>query len=112
LYALGRLGTRNPSYASATLTVDSQTVEAWTEILMRHLSSGGSYLEWALREFSRKTGDRLTEIKPELRKSVVELFKSDTERKLLLNRFNRFVSLRRPIMPSIAVNLCRRVLSG
>ena len=84
LYALGRLGARDLSYAGAQCLVSQDAANRWTAALLKRGTQGSSYQDWALRELARKTGDRLTQIDDVLRKQVLELLKKKARKKSFL----------------------------
>ncbi len=84
LYALGRMGAREMSYAGSTLLVPQATVQSWTEGLLQYPDTTASYFDWALRELGRKTGDRLVQIDDATRKRIVDLFKKRNRKKQFL----------------------------
>ncbi len=87
LYALGRLGSRVMSYAPPTALVPVVTVSEWAGMLLRRGPSPavGSYIDWALREFGRKTGDRLVQIDDAVRKTIIERLKANDRKKSFLH---------------------------
>jgi len=93
LYALGRLGSRNLSYASPTNLVSQAVANEWTEALLRRLSSGSSYLFWALRELGRKTGDRLVQIDDTLRRRIIDVMKKENRKKSFMTPLIEIVTL-------------------
>lgn len=83
LYALGRLGARVMSYAPPTALVPVVVVSEWAEQLLRRgpAPAGSTYADWALREFGRKTGDRLVQMDDALRKRIIERLKTGERKK-------------------------------
>lgn len=86
LYTLGRLGARVMSYAPPTALVPVEVVSGWADqLLLRGPSpAGSSYADWALREFGRKTGDRLIQMDDALRKRIIERLKTADRKKSFL----------------------------
>ena len=84
LYALGRLGGRRLLYADQTLIVAPTTAQSWVERLFKYGHTQNSYLDWALKEIGRKTGDRLTQIDDLTRKRLVDLLKKHGRKKEFL----------------------------
>lgn len=86
LYTLGRLGARVMSYAPPTMLVPVTTVSEWAEQLLKRgpAPAGSSYADWALREFGRKTGDRLVQVDDALRKRIFERLKTGDRKKSFL----------------------------
>ncbi|HQG27429.1 MAG TPA: hypothetical protein PLY73_02650, partial [Candidatus Ozemobacteraceae bacterium] len=62
------------------------TVSEWAEQVLRRGPSpaGSSYADWALREFGRKTGDRLVQVDDALRKRILERLKTGDRKKSFL----------------------------
>ncbi|MFZ2956299.1 MAG: Hsp70 family protein [Candidatus Ozemobacteraceae bacterium] len=81
LYALGRLGARELSYADHTLLVSGVSAQNWAVELLRHGSANISYLDWALKELGRKVGDRLVQIDEQTRRRIVEQLKRNNRKK-------------------------------
>jgi hypothetical protein len=65
--------------------VPQSVAEAWAEHLLKKAIPGNSYLDWALRELGRKTGDKLVQINDVLRKKIVDLFKKKHRKKSFIN---------------------------
>ena len=84
LNAVGRLGARDLAYAPDTCLVSQPTANEWAEFLFKRALPGNSYLDWALREIGRKTGDRLIQIDDVLRKKIVDLFKKKMRKKAFI----------------------------
>lgn len=84
LYALGRIGARDLAYASESSMVSQSVTNAWTDHLLRRAIPGNSYLDSALRELARKTGDRLVQIDDELRKKVLDTFKKKNRKRTFI----------------------------
>jgi molecular chaperone DnaK (HSP70) len=84
LYALGRLGSRRLLYADQTLIVPQSIVQSWAERLLKYANTQNSYLDWALKEIGRKTGDRLTQVDDLVRKHIVEVLKKHGRKKEFL----------------------------
>ncbi len=85
LHALGRFGARELAYASDTAMVPQSVANAWTEHLLKRAVPGNSYLDWALREIGRKTGDMLVQIDDVLRKNIVDIFKKKHRKKAFID---------------------------
>jgi hypothetical protein len=85
LHTVGRLGARDLAYAPDTAMVPQSVAEAWAEHLLKKAIPGNSYLDWALRELGRKTGDKLVQINDVLRKKIVDLFKKKHRKKSFIN---------------------------
>ncbi|MGM0599243.1 MAG: Hsp70 family protein [Candidatus Rifleibacteriota bacterium] len=81
LHAVGRLGARLLAYAPDTALVPQSTANDWVAQLLRKSWPGNSYLDWALKEIGRKTGDKLVQIDDVLRKKIVDLFKKKKRKK-------------------------------
>jgi molecular chaperone DnaK (HSP70) len=81
LHAIGRLGARDLAYAPDTAMVTRHVAEAWAEHLLKRAVPGNSYLDWALRELGRKTGDRLVQIDDVIRKNIVDILKKKHRKK-------------------------------
>lgn len=71
LWAIGRLGAREPFHGSAHSVVPAETAAAWLEALLaldwRRTESAG----FAAAHLARMTGDRSRDIDPELRERVI-----------------------------------------
>jgi hypothetical protein len=85
LHALGRFGARELAYASDTAMVPQSVANAWAEHLLKRAVPGNSYLDWALREIGRKTGDMLVQIDDVLRKNIVDVFKKKHRKKAFID---------------------------
>ncbi len=81
LGALARLGARELAYAPDTAMVPQSVANAWVEHLLKKALPGNSYLDTALREIGRKTGDRLVQIDDLLRKNILDVFKKKMRKK-------------------------------
>ncbi|MFZ5951487.1 MAG: Hsp70 family protein [Candidatus Rifleibacteriota bacterium] len=81
LHAVGRFGARDLAYAPDTALVPQSVANGWAEHLLKKAIPGNSYLDWALREIGRKTGDMLVQIDDQLRKSIIEVFKKKHRKK-------------------------------
>lgn len=84
MYTLGRLGARELAYAPETAMVSQKVVENWTQTLLRRANPGHSYLDWAMREIARKTGDRMVQVDDLIRKKVHEVLKQKSHKKQFL----------------------------
>lgn len=81
LVTLGRLGTRILTYAPDSAMVSKSVADAWAEALIKKAFPGSSFLDTALRELGRKTGDRLVQIDDNIRKNIIEIFKKKQRKK-------------------------------
>lgn len=84
LHALGRIGARELAYAPDSAMVPQAIANAWAEHLLKKAIPGNSYLDSALREIGRKTGDRLVQIDDLLRKSILDVFKKKLRKKAFI----------------------------
>ena len=84
LATLARLGARELAYAPDTALVSQSVANAWAEQLLKKAVPGNSYLDTALREIGRKTGDRLVQIDDLLRKNILEIFKKKLRKKAFI----------------------------
>lgn len=85
LHVVGRFGARDLAYAPDTALVPQSVANAWAEHLLKKAIPGNSYLDWALREIGRKTGDMLVQIDDVLRKAIVEVFKKKHRKKAFID---------------------------
>jgi hypothetical protein len=85
LHAIGRLGARDLAYAPDTAMVPQSVANGWAEHLLKRAIPGNSYLDWALRELGRKTGDRLVQIDDVIRKKILEVFKKKHRKKSFID---------------------------
>jgi hypothetical protein len=85
LHAIGRLGARDLAYAPDTAMVPQSVANGWAEHLLKRAVPGNSYLDWALRELGRKTGDRLVQIDDVIRKKILEVFKKKHRKKSFID---------------------------
>ncbi|GAB4266914.1 MAG: Hsp70 family protein [Candidatus Rifleibacteriota bacterium] len=85
LHAVGRLGARDLAYAPDTAMVPQSVANAWAEHLLKKAFPGNSYLDWALRELGRKTGDRLVQIDDIIRKRIIDVFKKKHRKKSFID---------------------------
>ena len=81
LHAVGRLGARDLAYAPETLLLPQSVANEWASHLLRKAIPGNSYLDWALRELGRKTGDKLVQIDDVIRKKIVDILKQKHRKK-------------------------------
>ncbi|MBF0547661.1 MAG: Hsp70 family protein [Candidatus Riflebacteria bacterium] len=81
LYTLGRLGARELLYADHTFLVPRETVTKWAQELLKRVSMKISYLDWALREYGRKTGDRMVQVEEATRKLIIDSLKVHDRKK-------------------------------
>ncbi len=70
LWALGRIGARQPFYASAHMVVPRAVAVDWLEQLMRRDWRGDSAAAFAAAQIARCTGDRERDLEPQLRERV------------------------------------------
>ncbi|MBF0498819.1 MAG: Hsp70 family protein [Candidatus Riflebacteria bacterium] len=84
LYALGRLGARELSYADHTLLVSRTVCQNWAVELIKHGAANISYLDWALKELGRKVGDLLVQIDEQTRRRIIEQLKRNNRKKEFL----------------------------
>lgn len=84
LHTLGRIGARDLAYASESSMVSQSVANAWADHILKRAIPGNSYLDSALRELARKTGDRLVQIDDELRKKVLDVFKKKNRKKTFI----------------------------
>lgn len=84
LAALARMGARELAYAPDTAMVSQAVANAWAEYLLKKAIPGNSYLDTALREIGRKTGDRLVQIDDLLRKNILDVFKKKLRKKAFI----------------------------
>ncbi|NCB37235.1 MAG: hypothetical protein EOM80_00565 [Erysipelotrichia bacterium] len=84
MHALGRLGARELAYAPDSAMVSQSVANAWVEHLLKKALPGNSYLDSALREIGRKTGDRLVQIDDLLRKNILDIMKKKLRKKAFI----------------------------
>lgn len=84
LSALARLGARELAYAPDSAMVSQAVANGWVEQLLKKAIPGNSYLDSALREIGRKTGDRLVQIDDLLRKNILDVFKKKLRKKAFI----------------------------
>jgi hypothetical protein len=84
LHTLGRMGARELAYAPDSAMVPQSVANAWVEHLLKKAIPGNSYLDSALREIGRKTGDRLVQIDDILRKGILDIFKKKMRKKAFI----------------------------
>ncbi|KAF1082371.1 MAG: DnaK-related protein [Candidatus Rifleibacterium amylolyticum] len=84
LHALGRMGARELAYAPDSAMVPQSVANGWAEHLLKKAIPGNSYLDSALREIGRKTGDRLVQIDDLLRKGILDVFKKKVRKKAFI----------------------------
>lgn len=85
LHAVGRFGARELAYAPDTAMIPQSIANSWVEHLLKRAIPGNSYLDWALREIGRKTGDRLVQVDDVLRKNIVDVFKKKQRKKAFMD---------------------------
>ncbi|MDD3146818.1 MAG: Hsp70 family protein [Candidatus Riflebacteria bacterium] len=93
LSTLARLGARELAYAPDSALVGQAVANAWVEQLLKKAIPGNSYLDTALREIGRKTGDRLVQIDDLLRKSILDIFKKKLRKKAFIQPLLKAVRL-------------------
>ena len=81
LSTLARLGARELAYAQDSLMVPPSVANEWAAKLLRKAIPGSSYLDTALREIGRKTGDRMVQIEDQLRSEILDVFKKKLKKK-------------------------------
>lgn len=70
IWALGRIGSRVPLYGPLNGVVETGTVDAWIEQLMK-LKQPPDTMPFALTQLARRTGDRFRDLRPTTRESVL-----------------------------------------
>jgi hypothetical protein len=70
IWALGRLGQRQPLYGPLNTVIPGQVVEGWIESLLESTVSGTHWL--AITQMARMTGDRYRDIGAQLRQRVLD----------------------------------------
>jgi hypothetical protein len=65
----------------------------WASKLLRKAIPGSSYLDTALREIGRKTGDRMVQIEDQLRNDILEVFKKKLKKKNFIKPLLKAVKL-------------------
>ena len=61
--------------------------------MLRKAIPGSSYLDTALREIGRKTGDRMVQIEDQLRKEILDVFKKKLKKKNFIKPLLKAVKL-------------------
>lgn len=84
LHAIGRFGARDLAYAPETALLPQSVANEWAEHLLKRAIPGNSYLDWALRELGRKTGDKLIQIDDVIRKKIIDVFKQKHRKKAFI----------------------------
>lgn len=84
LAVLSRLGGRILTYAPDSAMVSKEIADSWATALLKKAIPGNSYLDTALRELGRKTGDRLVQIDDQIRKDIIEIFKKKQRKNAFL----------------------------
>jgi hypothetical protein len=69
-WALGRVGTREPSYGPLNLVVSAEQAGAWIEKLL-DLEPANAMIQFAVVNLTRRTGDRFRDLDEPLRERVV-----------------------------------------
>jgi molecular chaperone DnaK (HSP70) len=93
LSTLARLGARELAYAPDSLMVPPSVANQWASKLLRKALPGSSYLDTALREIGRKTGDRMVQIEDQLRKEILDVFKKKLKKKNFIKPLLKAVKL-------------------
>ena len=93
LSALGRIGARELTYAPDNMMVPQRVANEWAMTLIKKAVPGNSYLDTALREIGRKTGDRLVQIDDIIRKDIVDIFKKKLRKKSFIQPLLKTVKL-------------------
>ncbi|MDD2623509.1 MAG: Hsp70 family protein [Candidatus Riflebacteria bacterium] len=84
LAVLSRLGGRILTYAPDSAMVSKEVADSWAAALLKKAIPGNSYLDTALRELGRKTGDRLVQIDDLIRKDIIDIFKKKQRKNAFL----------------------------
>ena len=74
LWALGRLGARQPVYGPLNTVVPADTAAGWLKRLMEFGDSDGSMSLLAVMQIARRTGDRYRDVNEKLRVRVLDWF--------------------------------------
>lgn len=93
LSALGRMGARELAYAPDNMMVPQNVANEWAMALIKKAVPGNSYIDTALREIGRKTGDRLVQIDDQLRKEILDIFKKKLRKKSFIQPLLKAVKL-------------------
>ena len=93
LSTLARLGARELAYAPDSMMVPPSVANEWASKLLRKAIPGSSYLDTALREIGRKTGDRMVQIEDPLRKEILDVFKKKLKKKNFIKPLLKAVKL-------------------
>ena len=93
LSTLARLGARELAYAQDSLMVPPSVANDWAARLLRKAIPGSSYLDTALREIGRKTGDRMVQIEDQLRNDILDVFKKKLKKKNFIKPLLKAVKL-------------------
>ncbi len=93
LSTLARLGARELVYAPDSLMVPPSVANDWAAKLLRRAMPGSSYLDTALREIGRKTGDRMVQIEDQLRNDILDVFKKKLKKKNFIKPLLKAVKL-------------------
>ena len=93
LSALARLGARELVYAQDSLMVPPSVANEWAAKLLRKAMPGSSYLDTALREIGRKTGDRMVQIEDQLRSDILDVFNKKLKKKNFIKPLLKAVKL-------------------
>jgi molecular chaperone DnaK (HSP70) len=93
LSTLARLGARELVYAPDSLMVPPSVANDWAAKLLRKAMPGNSYLDTALREIGRKTGDRMVQIEDQLRSDILDIFKKKLKKKNFIKPLLKAVKL-------------------
>ena len=74
LWALGRIGARQPLYASVHSVIHAEAVEEWIVHLLEIQQLPKEEIIFALTQLARKTSDRARDIGDKVRNQVIEFF--------------------------------------
>ena len=75
VWAVGRLGAREPVYGPLNTVLDPAVAQAWTEQLIK-TDLQDPVLEFAVLQLTRKTGDRYRDVSDATRKLAIEWLRS------------------------------------
>ncbi|QRK08164.1 hsp70 family protein [Archangium violaceum] len=75
-WALGRLGARVPLYGSSHKVVDVEVAEAWLSLLLEMDLKRIDGAPFAAAQLARLTGDRMRDIRPELREKTAQALRA------------------------------------
>ncbi len=75
-WALGRVGARVPFYGNVHDVVPEEVVSGWLTYMLAQDWKKTPQIAFAATSISRRTDDRVCDIKPEMRKAIIEKLKS------------------------------------